>query len=52
MLGIAAVSGGEFINPPIGEALAFATLQGQRSSVTICHFAGIVAEVELIAVAA
>ena len=43
--------GGEFISPPIGEALAFHALQNDAGAVAVAHGAGVVTKVELAAVA-
>ncbi len=47
-----AILGGEFISPPIGQALAFHALQNDAGAFAVAHSAGVVAKVELAAVAA
>ena len=47
-----AILGGEFISPPIGQALALHALQDDASAVAVAHGAGVIAKVELAAVAA
>ena len=49
---VTAILGGELVNPPIGQALAFHALEGDGSTVRVVKGAGVVAEVELPAVAA
>ncbi len=47
-----AILGGEFISPPIGQALALHTLQNDAGALAVAHGAGVVAKIELTAVAA
>jgi hypothetical protein len=44
--------GGELISPPIGEALALHALEDDGGALTIVHGTGVVAKIELTAVAA
>jgi len=44
--------GGELVSPPIGEAATLATLEDQGGALAIVHVAGVVAQIELGAVAA
>ena len=47
-----AISGGEFISPPIGQALALHALQDDAGTVAVAHGASVVAKIEFAAVAA
>lgn len=46
------ILGGESINPPIGQALTLGPFQDKGCALAVCHVAGVVAKVELFAVAA
>lgn len=49
--GITAALGGDCTSPPIGEALAFRSGKNSGGAFAIAHFAGVIAKIELFAVA-